>query len=104
MVIQVIKWNIRPEKAEAYPEWVKSATGRLLAVPGVVELRAYRPATGTHQVVATYEFTDMQAWASWRYHEDIQKVIDEGYTYMKDISVELWGPSSIVPEPIRPGQ
>jgi hypothetical protein len=31
-------------------------------------------------------------------------VIDEGYTYMTDISVELWGPSSIVPEPIRPGQ
>ena len=33
MVIQIIKWNIRPEEADAYPEGVKSATGRLLAVP-----------------------------------------------------------------------
>jgi heme-degrading monooxygenase HmoA len=104
MVIQVVKWDIRQEKAEAYPEWAKSAVSRLLAVPGVVEFRAYRPATGCHQVVATYEFSDMQAWASWRYNEDIQKVFDEGYTYMINLSVELWGPSPIVPEPIRPGQ
>ncbi|MDX2463227.1 MAG: hypothetical protein QNK31_01835 [Porticoccus sp.] len=55
-------------------------------------------------MVATYEFADMQAWASWRYNEDIQKVFDEGYTYMINMSVELWGPSPIAPEPIRPGQ
>lgn len=104
MVIQVVKWNIRPEKAEAYSEWAQSAVSRLLAVPGVVEFRAYRPVTGCHQVAVTYEFTDMQSWASWRYNEDIQKVFDEGYTYTTNLSVELLGPSPIVPEPIRPGQ
>ncbi|MDX2463228.1 MAG: hypothetical protein QNK31_01840 [Porticoccus sp.] len=41
MVIQVMKWDIRPEKAEAYPMWAKSAISRLLAIPGVVEFRAY---------------------------------------------------------------
>jgi heme-degrading monooxygenase HmoA len=104
MVIYSVKWDIRPEKAEAYPEWAKSAVSRLLAVPGVVEFRAYRPATGYHQVAVTYEFSDMKAWASWRYNEDIQKVFDEGYIYMANVSSELWGPSPIVPEPIRPGQ
>jgi heme-degrading monooxygenase HmoA len=104
MVIQVVKWDIRPEKAESYPEWAKSAVSRLVAVPGVVEYRAYRPATGCHQVVITIEFADMQAWAAWRYNEDIQKVVDEAYTYTINMSVELWGPSPIVPEPIRPVQ
>ncbi len=104
MVIYVMKWDIRPEKAEAYQEWARSAISRSPAVPGVAEFRGYRPATGCHQVAVTYEFADMQAWASWRYNEDVQKVIDEGYTYTVNMSVELWGPSPIVPEPIRPGQ
>ncbi|MDM8540899.1 hypothetical protein QUF90_07405 [Desulfococcaceae bacterium HSG9] len=102
--MQLYKWDIRPEKAEAYQEWAPSAISRQLAVPGVVEFRAYRPATGCHQVAVTYEFADMQDWASWYYNEEIQKVFDEGRTYMANMSVELWGPSPIVPEPIRPGQ
>ena len=48
MVIYTVKWDIRPEKAEAYPEWAQSA--------------------------------------------------------MTNMSLELWGPSPIVPEPIRPRQ
>jgi heme-degrading monooxygenase HmoA len=104
MVIYTVKWDIRPEKADEYPGWAKAAVSRLLAVPGVVEFRAYRPVTGCHQVVATYEFADTQAWASWRYNEDTQKVFDEGYIYMTNMSLELWGPSPIIPEPIRPGQ
>ncbi len=104
MVIYTVKWNIRPETAEAYPEWAQSAVSRLLAVPGVVEFRAYRPATGCHQVVVTYEFADMQAWASWQQNEDMQKVINERLALTTNFSSELWGPSPIVPEPIRPGQ
>jgi heme-degrading monooxygenase HmoA len=104
MVIYAVKWDIRPEKAEAYSEWAQSAVSRLLAVPGVVEFRAYRPVTGCHQVVVTYEFTDMQAWASWRDNEATQKVFDEGSECMTNMSLELWGPSPIIPEPIRLGQ
>lgn len=104
MVIYVGKWNIRPEKAEAYPEWAQSAVRRLLAVPGIVEFRGYRPATGSNQVAVTYEFADMQAWASWRYSEDVQKVVDEGYTYTTNVSFELWGPSPVISQPIRSGQ
>jgi heme-degrading monooxygenase HmoA len=104
MVIYVGKWDIRPEKAEEYPEWARSTVRRLLAVPGLVEFRGYRPATGCNQVIVTYEFTDMQAWASWRYNEDVQKVWDEASAYLTNTSWELWGPSPVVPEPIRSGQ
>jgi len=104
MVIYVMKWDIRPEKAEAYQEWAMSAISRLLAVTCVVEFRAYRPATGCHQVVVTFEFADMQAWASWNQNEDIQKVNNERSAFTANYDSELWGPSPIVPEPIRPGQ
>ncbi len=104
MVLYVEKWDIRPEKAGEYAEWAKSTMRRMFAVPGIVEFRAYRPVTGSYQVAVTLEFADMNAWASWQSNEDIQKLLDEARTYLTNVSYELWGPSPIVPEPIRPGQ
>ena len=104
MVIYVMKWDIRPEKAEAYQEWAKPAISRLLAAPGVAEFRAYRAATGCHEAVVTFEFADMQAWASWHHNEDVQKVNNERCALTTNYNSELWGPSPIVPEPVRPGQ
>jgi quinol monooxygenase YgiN len=104
MVLAVMKWNIHPDKVDAYTKWTQSAIQRTLAVPGVIEFRAYRPATGAHQVVITYEFADLAAWAAWYTREEIQKVLDELHTVGIDVTNELWGPSPIVPKPIRPGK
>ncbi len=104
MVLYVLKWDILPDKVEAYTKWTESARRRILAVPGLVEFRAYRPATGASQVVVTWEFADMAAWAAWYMHEDSQKVMDELRTLTANLTTELWGPSPVVPQPIRPGK
>jgi quinol monooxygenase YgiN len=104
MVLYVMKWDIHPDKVEAYLKWTEGAIRRTLGAPGVVEFRAYRPAAGAPQVVVTYEFADMAAWATWHAHEDVQKVNDELHTLATNVSMELWGPSPVVPEPIRPGK
>jgi len=102
-VLYVMKWDINPNKAEEYPKWAQSAIKRTLAVPGVVEFRAYRMAANDSQVVVTYEFSDMASWASWVSNEEAQKVIEELHTIALNVKAELWGPSPVVPEPIRPG-
>jgi len=104
MVIYSMKWDIRPGMVDAYREWAHSAVKRLLAVPGVVEFRAYRMITGCHQVAVTFEFIDMQALASWQSNEDTQKALEDGREYTSNITTEILGPSPIVPEPIRPKQ
>jgi len=104
MVLQVMKWNIHPDKVEAYLKWTETAIERTLSVPGVIEFRAYRPATGASQVVTTYEFADMAAWAAWQSDEDGQKVLDELRTLALNVNIEVWGPSPVVPAPIRPGK
>ena len=71
-------------------------------MPGVVELRGYRAATGAHHVVLTYEFADMAAWAAWQTHEDVQKTRDELDAFATDVTTELWGPSPLTPAPVRP--
>ena len=101
MVLYVGKYDIRPEKAGEYAEWAKSAIAQMSAIPGIVEFRAYRPATGSYQVALTYEFADMKAWAAWNSNEDIQKLWDEAREYITNVSYELWGPSPVVPEPAK---
>ena len=104
MVLYVIKWDVHPDKLEAYLKWVQGAVPRVLAVPGVIEFRAYRPAAGAPQVVVAYEFADMAAWAAWWSHQDCQQVFTELHTLALNVTTELWGPSPVVPEPLRPGE
>ncbi len=103
MVLYLFKWNIHPDKTEAYASWAKGAIQRTLAAGGVTEFRGYRPASGSAEVVVTYEFADMAAWVAWYGHDAVQQVIAEVHTLATDVTTELWGPSSIVPQPIRPG-
>jgi quinol monooxygenase YgiN len=99
-----MKWDIHPDKLEAYLKWTDSAIKRTLAVPGVVEFRAYRSASGASQIVTTYEFADMVAWAAWNGNEDVQKVLMELHTLALNVNIEIWGPSPVVLAPIRPGK
>jgi quinol monooxygenase YgiN len=104
MVLYTMKWDIHPDKVEAYLKWTEGAIKRTVGAPGVVEFRAYRPASGASQVAITYEFADMAAWAAWNMNEDVQKVLTELHTLALNVTSELWGPSPVVPAPVRPGR
>ena len=103
MVLQISRWSIHPDKVKAYNEWIGAAVRRTLAIPGLIELRAYRPVTGEYQIAVTYEFADLAAWAAWRSHEDNRRLEDELRTLVSNATTEVWGPSPVVPGPIRPG-
>jgi len=104
MVLYVMKWDIHPDKLDAYLKWTEGAIKRTVSGPGVIEFRAYRGSVGAPQVVITYEFADMAAWAAWNSSEEMQKVLAELHTLAVNVSRELWGPSPVVPAPIRPGK
>lgn len=102
MVLWVNQYDIRPDKLEAYVKWSESAIKRILALPGVVEFRGYRGSAGASEAVTTTEFTDMAAWAAAYSSEDVQKLLLELRTFVENVSFQLWGPSPVVPKPLRP--
>ena len=104
MVLQIIKWNVHPDKVEEYTAWAKTAVPRILAVPGLVEFRGYRPATGSYQIVTTYEFASFESWSAWYTNDEIQELTNQRRKFTSDETSELWGPSPIVPQPVRPGK
>ena len=103
MVLYVMRFNILPDKVDKYNKWIENYYRLTLAVRGVVEFRAYRTlASSQGHIVATYEFKNMGTWAKWYSSNELQKFLDELKKYVTNLTFELWGPSPIVPEPIRP--
>ncbi len=57
-------------------------------------------------MIVTYEFADVTAWAAWAAwysNDDVQRVLTKLRTLATDVTLELCGPSPIVPQPIQPG-
>lgn len=103
MVLWVVQYSVRPETEAEFGEWAKTAIDRLLTIPGLVEFRSYRPITGGSQAASTYEFADMQSWVEWHSSETMQQILQEVRAFTVNFSAELWGPSPMVPTPLRPG-
>ena len=102
MVLNVLKYNIHPDKAEAYYDWVKQVIPRILVLKGLVELRAFRPVSGSWQVVSTTEYANTAAWVRVAAGKEWQQIMAELHDLALDITVEVWGPSPTVPKPLRP--
>ncbi len=101
MVLYVLKWDIAPETRDAYARWIAPAIERSLAVPGVIEYRAYATIAGPTRKVATYQFADLAAWQAWYSHPDIQRTFAEWQTMTTNRTRDLWGPETMT---IRPGE
>ena len=103
MLLYIMKYDILPDKARDYFKWAsESAIPRIMEIPGLVEFCGYRPASGSHQIAATYQFKDMASWAAWVDSPDYTKIMEEFRPMATNVSAEIWGPSPVVPEPLRP--
>jgi len=88
---------------DAYQSWAKKAVALVLQQPGLVELRANRNILGSPQVRIVTVWKSGADWAkfgegAWRPLES------ELLKFATNLKAELWGPSALVPEPLRPGK
>jgi len=103
MVLYIMKYDVHAERREAFTKWaMDSAIPQILEAPGLIEFCSYRPVTGAHQIGAIYKFKDMVSCAAWLEHADNQKMMEELRTFVYSLNVEIWGPSPLIPEPLRP--
>ena len=101
MYLYVLRWDINPARGEAYDNWAVKAIRRSLSIPGVVEVRAYRPIAGQSQVVVTFDFNDFESWSAWFNDPQVQIIFNELSSMATNVHRELWEPSPLIPEPIN---
>jgi quinol monooxygenase YgiN len=92
MVILMVQYNVRPEKAAEYAAWVEAKVPVVLSVPGLVEIKAYSNITGDHQTTVLDVFEDMAGFAAWRANEAVSQIFAELPQYADNVHTELLGP------------
>ena len=87
----------------AYLEWAKKAIGVVAQSPGLVEFRAHRNALGSPYVRTTTVWNSQADWVNFTESANWQEIEAElRGRFAVNIKVELWGPSPVLPEPLRP--
>jgi heme-degrading monooxygenase HmoA len=88
---------------KAYVEWAKKTIGTMAKQPGMVEFRANRNVLATPQIRTVSTWNSIDDWA--RFNQGTwQPLQAELRGFATNIEVELWGPSPILAEPIRPAK
>lgn len=104
MIQTVLTYDLVPgADQKAYQAWARNAIGISMQQLGLIELRAHRNLLGTPLFRVTSEWQSMAdvekfLLGAW------QPVEAELRTMATNIRWEYWGPSPVVPEPLRPGK
>jgi len=86
----------------AYGEWAKKTVATIMQTPGLVEFRAHRNILGTPYVRTTTVWQSATDWVKF-FESEAWQTIEAGLrAFIVNLKVELWGPSPIVSEPLRP--
>jgi hypothetical protein len=86
----------------AYTKVARDATQIMLSSKGFVEFRANRNMMGSPNVRRTSVWQSLSDYAVMSQSPEFQKVTQEFRKFVTNIDVQIWGPSPISPDPIRP--
>jgi hypothetical protein len=105
MIESHLSYDLLPNAdMKAYGEWVKNTVKALVEHTGVVEFRATRNVLGAPQVRATTVWQSLADWSKFTEGNVWQSMQTEMRTFATNIEVELWGPSPLLPNPVRPAK
>jgi len=86
----------------AYTKVARDATQIMLSSKGFIEFRANRNMMGSPNVRRTSVWQSLSDYAVMVQSPEFQKVTQEFRKFVTNIDVQIWGPSPISPDPIRP--
>lgn len=103
MIEVTFTYNFIPNiDLKAYANLAKRATALMLSAKGFVEFRAHRNMIGSPHVRRTSVWESLADWASFDQTAGVQELTEEFRAFVRDLDVQIWGPSPLTPEPIRP--
>ncbi len=89
---------------KAWAEFAKNAGAMYMKAPGLIEFRANWNMLGSPQVLVTTVWQSLSDWAKFVQSKEWAEHAAQLRTFVTNYRVEIWGPSPVVPKPLRPGQ
>lgn len=89
---------------KAYGAFAKNTVETMLKQPGLTEYRANRNVLGSPQVRVSTMWKSLADWAKFTEGEVWRSLDVEVRQFATNVRLEVWGPSPLVPEPLRPAR
>lgn len=87
---------------QRYFEWMKRTIVPAFRSKGIIEVRAYRNVRESSEVLVVSLWEKLEDWTDFSQSEGWKSFIDPlQSTFAKNISIEVWGPSPLMPAPLR---
>ncbi len=99
-----ITYDLLPQSdPEAYSEWQRKAIVPVMKRKGFVELKAHRNLLGSPHILLITVWETLSDWAGFADSGDWAELIEKlGTSLATHVDIRIWGPSPVVPEPLRP--
>jgi len=88
----------------AYLAFVNNAVERERHAEGFLELRAHRSIVGSRQVRVTHVWKSLADWAKFVDSAENRALDAELRSFVENVEMQIWGPSPVMPEPVRPSE
>ena len=103
MIESNLSFDLLPDAdLKAYGEWVQTTVASIAKQPGMVEFRANRNFLGAPQIRSSTIWQSLEDWSRFTEGNVWQSTLAELHRFAGNVKVELWGPSPVVPDPVRP--
>lgn len=106
MIEVVITYDFLPTiDQKAYVLWLKKAVLPVITQHGIVEIRAYRSYSGSPKVAVVIVWGALADWNKFELTEHWNTILNElKEHYAENINIQVWLPSPIAPDPLRPAK
>ena len=87
---------------QSYFEHARIAIRKVLRAPGIVEIRCYRSLLSPPRMRLAFVWQTLSDWAKFAESPERRELEGELLKFATSIDIELWRPSPVVPETVRP--
>ncbi|HTZ18023.1 MAG TPA: antibiotic biosynthesis monooxygenase [Dissulfurispiraceae bacterium] len=104
MIEVFVTYDLLPNvDQKSYIHLLKKAIVPILSQPGIVEIRARRSQSGSPEVLIVFVWETLSHWKAFEMKKEWATLKDEVNTSCaSNLKIQVWGPSPIAPEPLRP--
>ncbi|MCA9734075.1 MAG: antibiotic biosynthesis monooxygenase [Deferribacteres bacterium] len=85
-----------------YTKVARKATAMMVQADGFIEFHANRNMLGSPHVRRTSVWKSLAHWAAFAQQTEFQKLTADFRQHVTHLDVQIWGPSPLSPDPIRP--
>jgi heme-degrading monooxygenase HmoA len=104
MIEVFVTYDLLPNvDQKSYVQLLKKAIVPILSQPGIVEIRARRSLSGSPEVLILLVWETLADWNKFEIKKEWAALKAEVTdAYATNMTIQVWGPSPIAPEPLRP--